>query len=298
MRIAVIGASGLIGQHIGAELVARGHRVTSVARTPREGVDHALDVETTGVDRWTELLDGHDGYAFAAGSDDRATPRRPAYPHFRRGNVEPVAALSEAAARVGASGAVVLGSYYTHFHRAHPEWELAGRHPYIRSRVEQARAARRTGLPVTVLELPFVFGRAGARLPNWAPALASWARSRVPLVAPPGGTAATTARRVAEEAATALEERADRDTPVVDENLTWAELLARTAEAVGAPARTRGLPAAVVRGALVAGGALAAVSGREPGLHLPGLADLLLRELFVHPATGSVQRALEETFAR
>ncbi|MEJ2857663.1 MULTISPECIES: NAD-dependent epimerase/dehydratase family protein [unclassified Saccharothrix] len=297
MRIVVVGASGLVGRHIVGLLREKGHQATTVARTPGPDIDHALDATKD-----TPPLEGHDGVVFAAGVDDRSIPRKPAYPTFHAGNVEPVARLLRAAREHGLTRAVVLGSYYTHFHRAHPEWQLAAKHPYIRSRVEQARAAREAAgpdLPVAVLELPFVFGRAGDRLPNWAEPLEKWAKSRSPLVAPPGGSAATTARRVAEVAVEALEDRSGADIPVGDENLTWREMFGRIADATGHPRRVRSLPAGVVKAALRITGAVHSLQGKEPGLDPAQLSDLLLRELFLGKGTpGAIEEALRETFTR
>ncbi|RKT53886.1 nucleoside-diphosphate-sugar epimerase [Saccharothrix australiensis] len=293
-----MGASGLVGQHVVARLRLRGHVATTVARTAREGVDHALDATTATPADLRPLLAGHDGVVFAAGVDDREVPRGPAYPAFHRGNVAPVAALFAAARAEGATRGVVLGSYFTHFHREHPEWRLAARHPYIRSRVAQARVAREAaGFPVAVLELPFVFGRAGDRVPTWSTPLARWARSRAPLAAPPGGTAATSARRVGEVAVEALEAASGADLPVAEENLTWREMIARVASATGGHRRVRALHPAALRAALVLSGVAYAVSGREPGLAPRHLPDLLLRELFVGTgARGALDAAIHDTF--
>ncbi|MEV8437305.1 NAD(P)H-binding protein [Actinosynnema sp. NPDC051121] len=302
MDVLVVGASGLVGQHVVGRLRDRGHGVTAVARTARDGVDHAVDVTKATQAEFRALLAGHDGVVFAAGADDREVPRRPAYPVFHRGNVAPVERLLAAAREEGLTRAAVIGSYYTHFHRLHPEWGLADRHPYVRSRVEQARAGRAAAgpdLPVAVLELPFVFGRAGDRLPNWAGPLDQWARSRSPLLAPPGGSAATTAAHVAEVVVDALERASGEDLPVALENLAWPDLIGRIATATGHPRPVRRLPGAVVRVALRLTGLVQRVRGLQSGLDPAHAGALLLRELFVTPSRpGSVDDALAETFPR
>ncbi len=298
----MVGASGLVGQHVVERLRASGHEVTTAARTARDGVDHAVDATRASGAEFRALLAGHDGVVFAAGVDDREVPRRPAYAVFHRGNVAPVVRLLTAAREEGLTRAVVLGSYYTHFHRERPEWRLAERHPYIRSRVEQARLGRAAAgpdLPVAVLELPFVFGRARDRLPNWAGPLDRWVRSRSPLLAPPGGSAATTAARVAEVAVDALERAGGEDLPVADDNLTWSRFLGLVADAAGHPRPVRALPGAVVRVALWLTWLAHSARGRQSGLDPRYLGDLLLRELFVTPGRpGSVEPAIAETFPR
>jgi dihydroflavonol-4-reductase len=300
MKVLVVGASGFVGQHIADQLRRRDHAVTAVARSRREGIDHALDATTASVADVRVLLAGHDAIVFAAGVDDREVRRAPAYPAFQRGNVEPVVRLLTAAREEGLTRAVIVGSYYTHFHRRHPDWQLAATHPYIRSRVEQARAGREAAgphLPVAMLELPFVFGRAADRIPNWAGPLGSWVRSRSPLFAPVGGTAATAVVSVGEAAVAALESASGEDVPVVDENITWHDMISRVAVAAGRPQPVRRLPSTVVRGALRLTGLTHTMTRKQSGLDPRGLADLLLRELFIERGTPrSIDAAIAETF--
>ncbi|MBQ0902495.1 NAD(P)H-binding protein [Micromonospora sp. U21] len=300
MRILVVGGSGLIGAHVVDVLRERGHAATTVARTAHPGVDHLIDVGSASVDELRSLLAGHDGVVYATRTDEQRPLRKPIYPTFRRDNVEPVVNLFTAARLEGLTRGVVMGSYYTYFDRLHPQWRLAARHTYIRCRVEQAREGRAAAgpdLPVAVLELPFVFGRAGDRLPNWSGPLDRWARSRTPLAVPAGGTAAASARSVAEVAVDALEQTRGEDIPVADENLTWNDMIARIAEAVGRRRRVARLPAGAVKASLRLGGALQARSRKESGVNPTHLADLLLAELFIEPTTGrSLDPALRETF--
>ena len=300
MRILVVGGSGLIGAHVVDVLRERGHAATTVARTAQPGVDHLLDVGSASIDDLRPLLAGHDGVVYATRTDEQRPLPKPIYPEFRRDNVDPVVRLFTAARLEGLTRGVVMGSYYTYFDRLHPQWRLPERHTYIRCRLEQAREGRASagaGLPVAVLELPFVFGRGGGRLPNWAGPLDRWARSRTPLVSPTGGSAATSARNVAEVAVEALEQASGADIPVADENLSWHDMIARIAEAVGRPRRVSRLPAGVARAALRLGGAMQALGRKESGVNPSYVADLLLADLFIEPTTGrSLDAALRETF--
>ncbi|MFG1916647.1 NAD-dependent epimerase/dehydratase family protein [Micromonospora sp. NPDC048898] len=300
MRILVVGGSGLIGAHVVDVLRERGHATTTVARTAQPGVDHLLDLGSASVEDLRPLLAGHDGVVYATRTDEQRPLPKPIYPRFRRDNVDPVVRLFTAARLEGLTRGAVMGSYYTYFDRLHPQWRLAERHTYIRCRVEQAREGRAAAgpdLPVAVLELPFVFGRAGDRLPNWAGPLDRWARSRTPLAVPTGGSAAVSARSVAEVTADALEQASGADIPVADENLTWGDMIGRIAEAVGRRRRVGRLPAGAAKAAFRLGGALQGLGGKESGINLSHLADLLLVELFVEPTTGrSLDSALRETF--
>jgi nucleoside-diphosphate-sugar epimerase len=301
MRILVVGGSGLIGAHVVEALRRRGHAVTTVARTARAGVDHVLDVESASIDELQPLLDGHDGIVYGTRSDEQRVLRKPIYPVFRGELVDPVVRVFTAARHAGVTRGVLLGSYYTYYDRRHPQWRLTDRHPYIRCRLEQARDGRAAAgqqLPIAVLELPFVFGRVGDRLPNWAGPLDRWARSRSPLLAPAGGTAVVSAHSVAEAAVDALERADGANIPLADENLTWAGMFARIAEAVGRPRRVPKPPAGAVRAGLGLGGVLQALARRESGLNLAHLSDLLLADLFIEPVTGrAFDPALHETFS-
>ncbi|MFF5082396.1 NAD-dependent epimerase/dehydratase family protein [Actinoplanes sp. NPDC000266] len=296
MRILVVGGSGLIGAQVVEVLRERGHKAITAARSPRPGVDHAFDVKS-GDPR--PILSGCDGVVLATRTDEQKPLPQPIYPAFRRDMIDPVVRLFAAAREEGLTRGALMGSYYTYFDRLHPQWRLTEHHTYIRCRREQAhegRAAAGPDLPVAVLELPFVFGRSGDRLPNWSGPLGKWARSRFPLVAPPGGTAVTTARHVAETTVDALENRSGDDIPVADQNLTWAEMIAR----IAGPARqVRPLPAAVVRAALSAGGALQRATRKQSGVDPSHAAALLLTDLFVEPPTGRpVDEAIRESFPR
>ncbi|MBB4688241.1 NAD(P)H-binding protein [Amycolatopsis jiangsuensis] len=294
MKILVVGGSGLLGRHVLDELRLRGHETTAVARTAREGVDRVLDVAKASHEELRELLSGHDGLVFAGGMDDRVVGKGPVEPRLYAGNVTPVAALMRAAREAGCTRAAVLASYYTYFDRVHPEWGLAAKHPYVRSRLEQARVARETagpGLPVAMIEVPFVFGVASGRVPQWSVPVVKWVRSSAPLFAPPGGSAATSARGVGVVTADALEQASGADVPVVEENLRWNDMLGRMARAAGRPRPVRGAPAGVLRAMFRLGGRLNALTGKRPGLTVEHMDSLLLRELFVDP---SHPRALDE----
>lgn len=300
MRILVVGGSGLIGAHVAEVLREREHEVTSVARSAQPGVDQLLDLASATEAELRTVLAGHDGVVYAARTDEQRALRKPIHPTFRRDMVEPVVRLFTAARHEGLTRGVIMGSYYTYYDRLHPRLRLTQRHTYIRCRVEQAQEARTAagpGLPVAVIELPFVFGRAGDRLPNWAPPLDRWARSRSPLLAPVGGTAATSARSVAEVTADALERAGGDDLPVADENLTWDEMLALIAAAAGRPRKVRRVPGLAVRGALRLSGALQGLRRKEAGINPAYLADVLLADLFIEPVTGRpLDPAIRETF--
>jgi dihydroflavonol-4-reductase len=273
--VLVVGATGLLGQPLVAELRRRGHTVTGVSR--RQGTD----VTRLSVAEWAALMDGQDGVIFATGVDDRFTPRAPASAHFTAGNVTPI----ERMMRAGCRRAVILGSYFLTMNRRWPELRLPERHPYIASRVAQERVAREAGVPVATIEIPFVAGAAPGRRSVFAPALPLFA-SRVPLAVPPGGTAVVSSRAIAEAAAGAFERSADGAFPVAEANLSWADLVRRLAELTGRrpPVRVRRLPPAVLDAALRLSEVGYRLRRREPGMSPAHLTEFFTRDLFVDPA--------------
>lgn len=228
MRVLVVGGTGLLGQHIGAELSKRGHQTQTLARRAVPGsTTISGDIQRLSEDEWAVRLGGFDGVVLAAGVDDRQVPRAPADRYFGEGNVEPLRRMLPAARKAGCRRMVVCGSYFAALHRSHPEWRLAGHHPYIRSRVSQAELALEQNggqLAVAVLEIPWTFGSVAGRRPLWAP-MVPWLRSRLPLLAlATGGTAVSSAVTVGQAAAGALERAAEGRFPVADANLTRPDL--------------------------------------------------------------------------
>lgn len=74
-RIAVIGATGLIGSHVVAELTARGREIVGIARHVAEGPCRmpvvrwvSLDLASAGASAWQALLEGVDAVVNCAGA--------------------------------------------------------------------------------------------------------------------------------------------------------------------------------------------------------------------------------------
>jgi dihydroflavonol-4-reductase len=283
-NVLVVGPTGLLGQPLVEELRRRGHTVTGVSR--RQGTD----VTSLPVDGWRSLLDGQDGVIFAAGVDDRFTPRAPASRYFTAGNVTPIERMMKA----GCPRAVILGSYFLTMNRRWPELRLPSRHPYIASRVAQERVAREAGGPVATIEIPFVAGSAPGRKSVFAPALPLLG-SRMPLAVPPGGTAIVSSRAIAEAAAGAFERSADGAFPLAEANLTWAKLVRRLAALAGrrAPVRVRRLPPSVLDAALRLSEVGFRLRRREPGMSPAHLTDFFTRDLYVDPAIARDQLGVD-----
>ena len=188
-RVFVIGGTGFLGYHIIQEFLSAGWEVTAIGlpsvHPPRlfpESVKMIYqDLDQASDEELLSMMRGHTALVFAAGRDDRYTPNKPAYPMFHQANVSALARILHLAKDAGIKRAVVLGSYFAHFHRLWPELKLAERHPYIRSRIEQETVAFSIpGLEVMVLELPYIFGSLPIR--GWNLSGHPWLSTSVPRI--------------------------------------------------------------------------------------------------------------------
>jgi dihydroflavonol-4-reductase len=258
MKCLVVGGTGFIGYYTVKELLRRGHSVAILALPPQpvenllapEVEVHLGNLDDLPDESVKELLKGCDALVFAAGADDRALPKAPAYPYFYNANVKSPVRLFKLAREVGVKRGVLLGSYFSHFDRIWPGMELTKHHPYIRSREEQAKQVLDISMPdleVMVLELPYIFGSMPGRTPIWAP-LVDYARSPLPLFYSSGGTNAIAVNHVAEAIAGAVEQGKGGERYVIgDENLTWADLLGRLARFAGREKKVITLPISLLK---------------------------------------------------
>lgn len=320
MKVFIAGGTGLLGYHTALECLKRGHSVRALAIPDVELGDwYPRDIELLYGDVFAlreeelaRMIEGCEGFVWAVGPDDRVTPPAPAYGFFHERLVVKCAHAVRAAGLAGVRKCAVLNSYFATFDRLHPEWSLAGRHPYIRCRVEQAEAAIAAGgggLDVCMLELPYIFGTMPGRMPLWKGVLVDRLRSMGTVLFPRGGTAMIAAEHVAEAVCGALErgKHAARY-PVSDVNMEWKEMLLRMLRAMGDGKRVVYVPKALAR---LAGYGMRAEHGRqglESGLDPVRLfGDILCRFLYLdaEPArkelgfgSGGIEEAIAETARR
>ena len=309
----VIGGTGLLGYHAVLELRRRGHPVSVLALDMPapgflpDGVEVVLaDLDACDDAQVRTLLAGCDAIVFAIGKDDRVVPPRPAYDFFYRANVAPAVRVLRLAREAGVRRAVLCSSMFAHFDRIWPDFDLAGHHPYVRVRREQAAAALAAAgdeLSVTILEIGYVFGSVPGRQPLWDPML-RFARSRLPLLGAHGGTNAVAVQHVGEAIAGGIENSYHGPALVGDENLPWTTLMERLAAAVGRPRSAHTLPYPVVRTALRPVRWWYELRGLEHGLFLPELARAMNRGFYFDPApyrralgygSGGLDAAIAET---
>jgi dihydroflavonol-4-reductase len=292
MNVIIIGGTGFLGYHATLELLTRGHEVTVVGLPPAPPTGlfpfdvqiHLCDIALLAEDELISLFNGKDVLVFAAGVDDRATPKKPAYPFFAKHNVESVKRVFTLARQAGVKRGIVLGSYFAYFDRLWPEMKLAQHHPYIRSRVEQAKTAIEAGqdqMSVSILELPYIFGSMPGRVPLWKP-LIKYICSPYPLFYPSGGTTCVTVHQVAQVICGAVESgKPGKCYPIGGENLTWAQLLGLIVNLGGKEKRVFTLPNFLVKfGALVLL-IIHTIQGKESGLEPVTFIDLQTKKTFI-----------------
>jgi dihydroflavonol-4-reductase len=316
-NILVIGGTGFLGYHAVRLFLRCSYHVTILALPPlpAEGLFPAgvtitlADVNALSDAEVINLFTGQDALVFAAGADDRTTPKRPAYTFFQHANVVVPARLFRLAQQAGVRRGVVLCSYFTFFARTWPDLHLDTHHPYIRSRLEQEEACLRASHPaleLMILQLPYIFGSMPGRIPLWAP-LIGYLSSSYPLFYPRGGTNCVAVEQVAEAILGAVERGKGGERYLVgDENLSWEELLTRLGRLLNKPKRVHTLPDALVR--LAAGGVRLwhQMQGRESGLDPVHFIRMQTAHTFFDPAPaqqalgfsgGGLDQALADTVA-
>ncbi|MEJ1087772.1 NAD-dependent epimerase/dehydratase family protein [Microbacterium sp. Mu-80] len=244
-RVLVVGATGMIGSHLTADLVARGDEVTVMSRRGPSDRDPAavadlprLIADYTDAEASPRELEGFDAVVFAAGNDIRHVSAGEEDAEFwertQSGGVPRFAARAKAA---GVARFVQLGSYY---HQLNPEW--AERIPYVGARRDaddRTRALSDDGFAAMTLNPPSIVGADGRGLRRFAHMIA-WTRGELDepdLFAPPGGTNYMSVRSLSQAVLGALDRgEGGRAYLVGDQNLTYTEYFQMLADAAGSGA--------------------------------------------------------------
>ncbi len=247
MNVFMIGGTGLLGSEGAKELIRRGHKVSSIALPPiPAGAVLPPEMEIT-FGNYLEMSDsevrksmeGCDGFVFAAGVDERVEGPAPIYDMFKKFNITPLERLLRIAKECGVRHVVICGSYFAYFDRIWPEKQLYEFHPYIRSRVDQARMAlsfAEENFDVAILELPYIFGTQPGRKPVWVFLVEQIRGMKKATLYPKGGTTMLTVRQVGQCIAGTLERnKGGNNYPVGYYNLTWKEMLRIIHKYMGVP---------------------------------------------------------------
>lgn len=241
-RVLVVGATGMIGSHVAADLVARGDDVTVMARRDPSDRDPGavqgmprLRGDYTDPDASPTQLKGFDSIVFAAGNDIRHVPADHEDDAFwDRMQSTGVPAFAARAKAAGVGRFVQIGSYY---HQLHPDW--TERIPYVAARRDaddRTRALSDDGFVAMTLNPPSIVGADERALRRFARMIA-WTRGELDepeLFAPPGGTNYMSVRSLSQAVQGALDSGEGGHAYLVgDRNLTYREYFQLLADAAG-----------------------------------------------------------------
>lgn len=241
--ILVVGATGMIGSHITADLLAQGDEVTVQSRSEPQRYDPPVVADLPRIvgdysaeDFSPRLLEGFDAVVFAAGNDIRHVPVDEEdgafWDRMQSTGVPRFAALAKQA---GVGRFIQIGSYY---HQLHPEW--AQRIPYVAARRdadERARALSDESFAAITLNPPSIVGTSGGRTLRHFERMIAWVRGEVAepeAYAPAGGTNYMSVRSVSQAVRGALDAGVGGHAYLIgDSNLTYREYFQLLADAAG-----------------------------------------------------------------
>ncbi len=307
MKVFMIGATGLLGSEAAKILLEQGHYVTSLVLpgmppgfVKPQGLNlvygNYLDQTDSEIQA---LMQGVDTFVFAAGVDERVEVPPPSYDVYVKFNNNPLAKMLSIAKANGVKRAVVCGSYFSHFSRIWPEYQMAKKHPYIKSRLEQediALSFADENFEVYVIEIPYVFGSQAGRKPVWT-FLVQLIRS-MPFATfyAKGGTTAVTARQVGQALAGAtLGKGSPGPIPLGWFNITWKQMFASIHKAMGMPKRkVISVPKLFFK--IGAASRMKAVEkrGLQGGLELVSFTDVMYRNCYIDKQKGAVSVGVTE----
>ncbi len=313
MNVFIVGGTGFLGYYTTLELLKRGHKVSTVSLPPMPAqnlLPEEVGIQLADLNKMSDaelkqMLTGVDAVIYAAGVDDRVIPKKPAYPFFYQGNVVSTERFLRIARQAGVKRAVVFSSYFLYFNRIWPEMKLAEKHPYIRSRKEQAEAAIKAGvdtMDVMILELPYIFGKMPGRTPLWKPLINYIDSNMKSVFYVNGGTTMVSVLDIAQAAAGALEQgEAGTHYPIAGENLTWEAFIKRLSTMMGNPKKVVTLPNWMAKTGAFFVKLLHDFQGKEGGLDLVPFIDLQTRNTFIDPepsriALGYSGNSLDDAF--
>lgn len=299
MKVFMIGGTGLLGLQAAKELIDRGHEVLAIALRPlSEGVvvPKKMQIEYGNYLKMSDeelekYMTGCEGFVFAAGVDERVEGPAPIYNLYKKYNIDPIKRLLAIAKKVGVKHVAICGSYFAHFAKTRPELRLTEVHPYIKSRIDQERAALKfadENFDVAILELPYIFGTQPGRKPVWMFMAEQIVNSKAAILYPRGGSTMVTVKQVGQAIAGAIENNhAGYTYPIGYYNMKWEELLGIASESLGyTDKRVKTIPDLLYK---IGGFQLMREYKKkniQPGLHMVKFAALQCSNLFIDKAEG------------
>jgi dihydroflavonol-4-reductase len=254
-KVLVIGGFGFIGYHLMRELQRTGYHAIASSRSKglsdqELGNVLLIDLVSMSDDQLRSILREFGVIIFAGGVDDRTIPSGDAAIFFYNGNVAPCVRLAVLCRELPVKKIIILGSYFSHFNRIRPEWKMAERHPYVRSRKlqhEETVAASCGDTEIITLDLPYIFGSAPGKTPLWKP-LVNYIRLSPIILYTNGGTNIVSVEQVALATIGAMEVASHNESWTIgDKNVSWKEMIALISHSLGKKPWVVALPDFIVR---------------------------------------------------
>ncbi len=301
-KVMVFGGTGFIGYHACLAFSERGITVASasIADIASEELfpeqilvaSDRFDVFAAQESEIKALLQGYDTLVYAVGPDDREMPQGSPYAFFFEKLVVQCIKVMKGARAAGIRRVVILNSYFAWFDRQ-PEFQgrLSKVHPYIRARVQQARACIADGeaglMDVMILELPYIFGVMPHRAPIWKAVFLDRFDRMPAAFFPGGGTVAIHVKGVAEAiVAAAFSGKHGARYPIGDANLKFRDIFQLMYSTAGIRKKVIILPDAM---AMITGfflGVFQVILRKRSGLNIGRvMGDILTRDLYFSEET-------------
>lgn len=295
-KVFILGGTGFLGYYTVKELLSRGYEVKTMALPPMpskdllpEEVECTLgDMNKLSDEEIINLLKDCESFLYAAGVDERVTPKKPAMKFFYEVNVLPTQRMVRLAKAAGVKNFVVYGSYFAEWAERLPEYELRKQaYPNTRLLQEQVAFAEGEGsMKVCGLRLPYIFGTMPGREPLWK-VFVDQARGQQVYPAFKGGTAMVMVEQVAEAAVGAMENGVHRGTyAICAENMKFQEFYQMVVDSLGQHDTTQVpvVPFEQMQPIFANLDREAAEQGLEHGIHLEVSMKLQTEDLFLNPA--------------
>jgi len=254
-NILVIGGFGFIGHHIVHELQEQQFSVTIGSRSKTTSKNATTPVVKIDLQQMSDkeiehIISSFDFIIFAGGADDRKLTKELAITFFYNENVIPCVRLAAISKNLKVKKIIILGSYFTHFHRLHPEWKMEEYHPYVQSRVlqyEESVAASEGKTDIIILEMPYVFGSVPEKTPLWKP-LIKYIKKMPIVFYTKGGTNIVSVTQVASATVGAINNLNSHQQLIIgNQNVTWKELIGMISTALGKKRIVISIPTSIVK---------------------------------------------------
>lgn len=291
----VLGGTGFLGYFTIQELLKRGYKVSTISRHPMPTEDllpPEVEYRVGNINDMTDgevlkMLEGIDGFVYAAGADERTLPDAPANHFFYEANVLPTQRMAHLAKQAGAKKFVILNSYFAHFAEQWTDlsWES---NAYPRTRRLQEEIAFMEGegsMDVMSIRLPYIFGVMPGRMPLWTMFVERLRNEKVvPVLG--GGTAMVTAQQVAEATVGALEHGEHGGKyAICGLNMKHKEFNQMILDALGqTESKVTVVPLEQMKSAMEQVDAKNAAAGKEQGVHVGFMAEFQNRDAYLDPA--------------